>query len=448
MNINQIKSQIQDKQNKLQDMLDMGSVDGYIFTENESKQASELNAQVNSLKSMLQLYMNTEELKTWTTENFKHPSGKEIVTVKNGIGYSDFKGISPEKYAKIQEDDYSRVFREYAVKGFHALNGVDQKALIEGQDVLGGFLVPEQVQAQLIQKKQGLTPLSSRVQHFTTGRDSLTLPRSNWTTDNVFTSPTKLTSTGEVPANATTAQAADPTFGQTRIEVYTQMVNQSVSRDMLEDGLFDMGSWIATHFAEAVTQQTEGWVINGNGNKVPFGILAAPGTTLAGNVQPGVVPLWQGSTSNLITYAGLNALFYSVPEQYSGEQCWFFNKTSTMRGLDGITDGNGRPLFGLGYQDSGMGGKASATLKGAPYYYSNQMPNGYSSTGGSGTANAYPIIFGDPKGYALVERTALSVQVLDQINALTNEITYVGRYRVGGCVVEPWLLAVGKNSTS
>jgi HK97 family phage major capsid protein len=62
-------------------------------------------------------------------------------------------------------------------------------------------------------------------------------------------------------------------------------------------------------------------------------------------------------------------------------------------------------------------------------------------------ANAFPIIFGDPKGYYLVRRIGFSVQVLNEIVATSNKVRVLGRLRIGGQVGEDWRLKIQKVST-
>jgi HK97 family phage major capsid protein len=55
-------------------------------------------------------------------------------------------------------------------------------------------------------------------------------------------------------------------------------------------------------------------------------------------------------------------------------------------------------------------------------------------------ANAYPILFGDLRGYYIVDRVGLSVEVLREIRALRGEVVVYARKRVGGQLVHDWRL--------
>jgi HK97 family phage major capsid protein len=379
-------------------------------------------------------------MKDWAPSNFEHPGTK---VEDEGTDDKTPTGLSVKQYSAISQTSYKNAFMTYLRAGsIHKVGPTDYKAILEGEDAQGGFLVPEQVQTELLQKRQGLTPIMSKVTRYTTGRDSLSIPRNNYVTDNFFTSPVRLQQTGEVPTTATYAKSNDPTFGLMRIEVFTNIGYLNVSRDMIEDSMFPITSFVAEKFAQAQAQQLEGWLINGTGVGQPQGLTLGPGLTIAGNLQPSAVTVSLG-TSGQISYAGLNNIFYSIPEQYDDQVVWIFNKTNTARGIHAIVDLQGRPLFGLGYQDAGMAGAPPKVLMGSPYYYSNQVANGWNAAGTAGATGNYPIIFGDLTGYVMVERTALSLQVLDQTAATQNQIQIVGRYRVGGATAEPWKISIG-----
>lgn len=370
--------------------------------------------------------------------------GKETVEVDEKG--TSLKGISDSQRAAISTNSYKNAFWEMLHVGPSRMSQSSYKAIQEGQDDAGGFLVPEQVNSEMIQKMQGLTPLSDNVRRRTTSRDSLSLPRNNYTTDNIFTSPVRLSQTGEIPASD--ANVTDPTFGLCRIDVNTFMAVENVTRDVIEDSLFDMTEFIAEKFAEAKAQQMEGFVISGTGIGQPSGILMAPGTTVAGDVQPDVVTLtWKalGSTGSYIDWQTLSDMQFSIPEQYDQRSAFYFNKTRTGKMLARISDTTNQPIMRYGFQDKGIGSGVSNSLLGDSYYYSNQMPSAVTSAG-SGIASVYPVIYGDLMGYTMVERANLTIQVLDQTLATRNQLQLVGRWRIGGKVVEPWRMVVGQTA--
>jgi HK97 family phage major capsid protein len=64
-------------------------------------------------------------------------------------------------------------------------------------------------------------------------------------------------------------------------------------------------------------------------------------------------------------------------------------------------------------------------------------------------AGTYPLIFGDLKGYTIVDRVGMSIErYLDSATARQDMVAYLMRRRVGGKVMEPWRFAVQKVAAS
>jgi len=419
---------------------------GNELTSNELKEAGDLAAELKEIKAKVDVYRDSEEVKSWLSgDNPFNLSPKNAGTAEvdaNGRVVSGVKGLTDDQLNLICSKHYADVFMEYTRKGRDGVS--DFKTLQEGADGSGGFLVPEQIQLELTHKKPGSAGVQDKVRQVQTSRDNLNAPFVSYSTDDQYTSGVRLTKTGEIPASATTANITDPTFAMVRIDVHTFMANATVSKDMIEDSLFDMTSYLADEFRRSVRLQTENYIINGTGVGQPVGLLAAPGTTLAGKAQPAVINSGIDSSNRLLP-DGLVTLAYSLPEQYDNEgACFVMNKVNTARSLFSMKDTNGRYLFGYGYGDSGLAGAKPKELLGYEYIYSSQMPNGYTTNGASGSLNSYPIIFGDLRGYWMVTRSALSIQVLDQTKATLNQVEMVGRYRFGGATVEDYKIKVLK----
>ena len=438
------------------DILKYENVSELDMTGPDVKERNTKYARMDEIKDLLQKADVEEGVNDWVkSSHLFNFDGTKAGEVHNGEVSDSIKGMTEKQYKAIKSTEYADAFNQYIrYGGVHKMADLSAvKILQEGNDTGGGFLVPEQIQATLLQKQPGLTGVMDRVARYTTGRDSLTLPRNNYTTDNIHSVPMRYSELGEIPSSSSASLTTDPTFGQSVIQVHNYYSATLVTNNMLEDSLFDMNSFLAQKFSQEYRLKMENSIINGTGLNDMTGILAGPGTTIGDQVQPSAYPLIVGTNvNNLPTAKGIVSLAYTVPEQYdnTGQQCYVFNKTNTGRGLYTIQDSNGRFLFGQGYQDSGMKTDfaGSKELAGHPYFYSNQMPNAFDTTIASGVANNYPIIFGDLTGFALVERIGLSVKVLDQLYQEVNQVKILARWRAGGQVVEDWKLSCGKISSS
>jgi len=351
---------------------------------------------------------------------------------KSALFSLDGECLISEKELQVRKDPaYKAAYMQYIRSG----GRVESKALAEGSDASGGYWVPEEMLERIIEKKPTPTRLGDLVQSLPTSRDALTIPKVKYTTDDLYSTGIRVIAAGEVPANSTAVNVNFPDttgnnqFAAERFQVYTQMMAQPVSNDMLEDALFPVNSWMADKFRETILLYKDNMILNGLGVNQPTGILLNPG----GANQPAVVAM-----GNPITGDGALSVSLSLPEQYEEGARYIFNKTSTYKTLRLLKDGNSRYLFGEGYQDSGMAPGRAKELGGYPYIFSGFAPN----VG----ANAYPILFGDPSGYIWVDRVGVSIQVLREISALTNQTVILARFRVGGGLAEDWKFKIGQQA--
>jgi HK97 family phage major capsid protein len=116
-----------------------------------------------------------------------------------------------------------------------------------------------------------------------------------------------------------------------------------------------------------------------------------------------------------------------------------FNSTSAGKAIAKLKDSQNRYLFAAGVTSDGLATARPATLLGFPIIESDFMPDV--------AANSYPVIFGDLAGYYLVQRVGFSIQVLNEVKAAQNQVSIVGRMRVGGQVAEDWRIKIQKVST-
>jgi len=375
-------------------------------------------------------YVGSEPAGDTVIEQRKQKDGK--LSLK-AIFEDGVPGISEKQLGVISTKAYKDAFNQYLRKGIYGMESLGRgeiKTLQEGVDSQGGFLVPEEYLARIIQKLATPTRVAGYVTRLNTSRDALNIPKVNYTTDDLYTTGIRVTWTGEVPASSTAHRVTDPVFGNVRIPVHTSMLSMPITNDMVEDSAFPLVPWATGKFSETIDLLYDNMILNGSGIGQPAGILLNPD----GTDQPAVV---KSGDANLIKPDGLIALAYAVPEQYD-ENCRFvFNKTNTGKAIAQLKDGSNRYLFSSGdYGDAGLVNGRPKMLVGYPYAFSGFMPDI--------AANAFPVIFGDFGGYYLVNRIGFSVQVLRELYAETNQIVLLGRIRFGGQVAEPWKLKIQK----
>ena len=78
-------------------------------------------------------------------------------------------------------------------------------------------------------------------------------------------------------------------------------------------------------------------------------------------------------------------------------------------------------------------------LLGMPLVITEQAP--------TATTNSYPIVFGDLRGFVMAERVGMTVRVLDELYAETDQKLFLLRMRFGGQLAEDYRVRLQKCST-
>lgn len=436
--LNNLKSEAKVIKSKLDALLNLPANE---LTKAQTADAAQYMQQLKDIKQKVELYSDHEEVKSWLSEPanpFSHTISKESTTIEE---YEDkvYKA-NPRQMKAVTSTAYKQAFQKYLRGGQYAsdMTTDEFKTLQEGTDHSGGFLVPWDMHNELVTKKPAPTSILDYCRTLDCSRDAISVPRVDYTTNDIYTTPMRLQHTGEIPASEATVTSAN--FGATKIDIYTNMAVENVTRDMLEDSAFDIMGFVSARLYETARIQQENAIINGTGVEEPVGLLVSPGGYVGNQAQPA-----SASLGTIITGDKLIDMAYAVPSQYDNNCRWLFNKSNTARGIAQLKDSNNRYLFGYGLGDSGLAGGRPSELLGYPFTYSANMPNAFTSNGASGnTAGTCPVAFGDFSGYYLARRGALSIQVLYEPKATLNQVQIVARHRYGGAVIEPWKMIIGK----
>jgi HK97 family phage major capsid protein len=342
---------------------------------------------------------------------------------------------NPQKALPAWVENASRqlVLTPQAVKEALA-EGLDVAALkttmVESSDTLGGYIVPVDFQASVIERLRGLTVMRGRANTVQTSRDAIEMPVATGG-DAQYSSAVRVTWVDEVPTSG--AAATNLTFGQERLPIHTVMAETTLSRNLIEDAAFPLEAYLARKFAEAAAIDEDNQFLTGDGNGKPQGVLpgSANGLSLT-EVNSG--------NANYLTFDGLIGLTFGLSAQYR-QNAVFVAEKATWRDIAKLQDGNGqylwRDMFG---NNQGTGGAGRMpTLLGYPVLEQEALP--------TIAANAFPVVFGDLNGYTIADRVGMSVErYLDSTTARTNTVIYVMRRRLGGQVTESWRFVVQKVS--
>lgn len=326
------------------------------------------------------------------------------------------------------------VMTPQAVKSVVA-QGIDSVAaikatMVEAIDTLGGFAVPVDFQARVIERLRGETVVRSRASVDQTSRDTVEIPTSTGGNDQ-YSSAVRVSWVDEKPTEGDSD--TNLTFGMETIPVHTVMAETGLSRNLVEDTAFDIENYLVRKFAEASQIDEDNRFLTGSGVGCPQGILPGGSNLLS------ITEKVSGADSTL-TWEGLISMAYAIPSQYRQRAVWIAER-ATYEAIAKMKESTSGNFLWNPYQYSGGAEAAPPRLLGYEVVEQEAMP--------SIAAGAYPIIFGDLSGYQIFDRIGMTVErYLDSSTARKNMIVYVVRRRLGAQPTELWRFAVQKVAAS
>jgi HK97 family phage major capsid protein len=308
---------------------------------------------------------------------------------------------------------------------FNSLTGAEQKALSEGTDTAGGFIVPPDIQAEMLVRlpQKAIMRQFARVQP--TNRDVLRWPAvkgnagtySGISGASIYSSGFIGSWAGETPAFSDT----DPGFQTLDIAIKKVRVATRLSNDFVSDAAVNIMAFLAQNGAENMALTEDQGFFTGDGSSlVPMGLLNAGITTVD----------LEGSTadtiSNTATSTGsapkLINLTYKLPPQYLPGARWIMRR-SIQGKIRQLVDGNSRFMWPA-YTESGFAGPID-TLMGYPVSQTDWMPDDGQDT--------QPVVaFGDFSHYIIGQRTQITSLVLRERFADSDQVGIILFERVGG----------------
>lgn len=299
--------------------------------------------------------------------------------------------------------------------------------MVEGEDILGGFLAPEQFHESVVTRMAGVTVVRRRAVVLPAMTDRLLVPRATGG-DSRYPGAARITWVNEtgLPSGTTTGA----TFGASRIPVYTAMANVEISRPLMEDASPLLMNHMERILSDSFSVDEDEKLLVAGGAGTPQGAL--PGGLNVLNLTE----VTSGAAAG-ITAQGIVRMPFAVAPQYrrDGRACWVMG-SATLQDVCELVDGAGRPLVSF---DNGSDAMGRPMLRGFPV---EEIPDGVLPTVAAG---AFPVIFGDFSGVTIADRVGMSVEIYDDSQtAERNKVAVIARRRVGGQFVETYRAAVMK----
>jgi HK97 family phage major capsid protein len=267
----------------------------------------------------------------------------------------------------------TKAFEKFIRRGPEAL-GEEVKSLRVSDNTAGGYLAPDQFNAELDRNVVLFSPVRQVARVLPTGAPAVLWPKrtggmtASWVGE-----------TGPRPESTVT-------FGQSRYPVFELAAWVDVSNAMLEDGTFDVASLLSFEFGEEFGYEEGKAFVNGASALQPSGFMQDSGLAYT-----------PATNASLITADGLVDLYDAVKTPYRANAVWGMNST-TLGVVRKLKDGQGNYLL----SQSGIANAPITTILGRPVIEMPDMPD----IGG----NAFPVVFGGfSQGYRIFDRVSLSI---------------------------------------
>ena len=272
--------------------------------------------------------------------------------------------------------------------------------LVEGTDASGGYLVPDEWDARLIEKLEEeniLRKLGTVIQ--TSGERKInvaaTKPAASWVEE----------------GGALTF--GDAVLSQVLLDAYKLSVAVKVSEELLADNQYDLEGFITRAFGQAIANAEEEAFLTGDGTGKPTGLLHG---TLGGQV--GVT-----TAGTSITADEILDLVYNLKRPYRAKAA-FLTADSTLAAIRKLKGDDGQYLW----QPALAAGEPDRLL-GYPVYTSAYMP--------TVAAGESVLCLGDYSYYYVADRGTRTFAALNELYAANGQVAFVAKERVDGKLILP-----------
>lgn len=291
------------------------------------------------------------------------------------------------------------------------LRGLDAKAMSYGSGQDGGYLVPDETEAEIGRRLSAFSPIRSIA---SVRQVSAAVLKKPFTT----TGP----AVGWVAETAARPQTATPVLAELQFPTMELYAMPAATASLLEDSVVDLDQWIASEVETAFAEQEGTAFVSGNGVNRPKGFLDYNKVAEASWAWGDIGYLTTGVSGGLPASSPSDILIdlvYTLKAGYRQNASWVMNR-KTQSSIRKLKDGDGNYLW----QPPAAAGQR-AMLMGFPLVEAEDMPDA--------AANATPIAFGDfARGYLVVDRTGVRV-LRDPYSAKPYVLFYTTK-RVGGGV--------------
>jgi len=286
----------------------------------------------------------------------------------------------------------------------------EARALQKDNDAEGGYLsAPMKFNAELIQAVDN--------EVFMRGLATMLPPIGN--ADSIGT-PSLNTDAGDPTWTSELGVGSEDTsirFGMRELKPHPLARYVKISKRLVSRSDMDTEGIVRGRMAYKIGTVMENAYLNGSGSNQPLGVMTASSNGISTSRD-----ISAGNTETSITFDGLITAKMALKPQYRSKATWLFH-TDVLLQLMKLKDGDGQYIW----RPSVLAGEPD-TILARPVLESTYMPHAL-------TTGTYNGILGDFSKYWIVDALTLTVQVLTELYAMTNQNAYLFRIESDGMPV-------------
>lgn len=302
----------------------------------------------------------------------------------------------PEARTGIASDNYAEDYNCY-LRGRALVHNV----MSEGVDANGGYLVPTELERQIVTALDENNVIRSVANVIKTAAErkipvAASHVAAQWTAENgAYTE-------------------SNPTFAQKAIDAYKETALAKVSIELLQDSMFSVEAYLANEFGRAFGILEEEAFCVGTGTGQPTGIFNAYDDDAPVGGEINVIT----GTSGAVKGDDLISLIYALKAPYR-KNAKFLMKDSSVSEIRKLKDGNGvymwQPSLQAGQPDKLLGYDLLTSA------YAPEI-----------AANALPVAFGDFHSYWISDRSGITIQRLNELYSANGQVGFIATKRCDG----------------
>ena len=283
--------------------------------------------------------------------------------------------------------------------------------MVSSSDALGGYTVPEDFRANLLQTPVEAPHILPRATIVPAPTGEVTWPKAEQTDANEYGGMTA----SWINENGSKVQT-DTRFTQEKIACHELAMYTEISHTLLRRSPLALEQWIATRGRQVALDAMDAAFINGDGDGKPLGILQTDGVRIVGR-----------TTANTVVRTDLVNMKYAL-KPYHRAGAVFVAEDGVIKTLEELEDSEGRPLF-----TANAATGIFERLVGFPFIATTRNP----ALGTEGD-----VLFADLREYYVPMEQDIMIKRSDDYKFQNNAAAIAIFVVVGGKLVQPRTCAV------